>query len=364
MTHAYTPQSHRLLFRGSLSVTDSRLLLEGLSFTLPIDNTRSPSVNLLQNPLALALESMRGRTLALCGTSRVDAVHLDKTAEVDIDIHPSAFITRLYFENLLCSAPITSPLSQTDIGIRVTLGDPDSQDASDILIYGQLPEADHFTRSSSASPNKLPTLELRAARILVVPAVLQPRPPRPDDPSPRFPPVLVYTKKRRAEESPSTKLKRRKDEAVLQNARDVMTRMPSADVIGGTNRPKLFSRAKTVQDDVFKVPSLPDLKGKDKVSDISKELEKANKTVVKRAASDCLAKYGIHKVDAEFKEIWGFIYRGTEFALRAHMQSRAIESRTAEKFAKVHAEMYIKGTISISSVGEVVVSGKDVVEVA
>jgi hypothetical protein len=37
--------------------------------------------------------------------------------------------------------------------------------------------------------------------------------------------------------------------------------------------------------------------------------------VVKRAASDCLAKYGIHKADAEFKEIWGFIYRGTEFAL-------------------------------------------------
>ncbi len=28
------------------------------------------------------------------------------------------------------------------------------------------------------------------------------------------------------------------------------------------------------------------------------------------------------------------------------MQSRAIESRTAEKFAKVHAEMYVKGTIS------------------
>lgn len=37
--------------------------------------------------------------------------------------------------------------------------------------------------------------------------------------------------------------------------------------------------------------------------------------MVKRAASDCLAKYGIHKADAEFKEIWGFIYRGTEFAL-------------------------------------------------
>ena len=84
--------------------------------------------------------------------------------------------------------------------------------------------------------------------------------------------------------------------------------------------------------------------------------------MVKRAASDCLAKYGIHKADAEFKEIWGFVYRGTEFALvrliqhlrklwlrpilqRAQMQSRAIDSRSAEKFAKVHAEMYVKGTV-------------------
>ena len=42
---------------------------------------------------------------------------------VDRDIHPSAFISRLYFENHLCSAPITSPRGHTDIGIRVTLGD-------------------------------------------------------------------------------------------------------------------------------------------------------------------------------------------------------------------------------------------------
>jgi hypothetical protein len=89
----------------------------------------------------------------------------------------------------------------------------------------------------------------------------------------------VCTKKRRAEESPSTRLKRRKEEAVLQKARDVMTRMPSADVIGSANRPKVLSRAKTVQEDVFKVPPLPDLKGKDKALDIAKELEKANKAV-------------------------------------------------------------------------------------
>ncbi|KAI0002280.1 hypothetical protein BJV74DRAFT_818321 [Russula compacta] len=333
---------------GSLSVPDSRLLLEGLSFTLPIDNTRSPSVHLLQNPLALALESMRGRTLALFGTGRVDSVHLDRTAEVDVDVHRSAFISRLYLENQLCSIPITSPHGHTDIGIRVKLGDFNCQDVSDILIYGQLLEPDHSSPSSSTSPDTLPILQLRAARILTVPPSQQPRPPRPDDPVPRFPPALMCTKRRRAEESPSTRLKRRKEEAVLRNARDVMTRMPSADVIGN---PKMLSQAKNSQDDVFKVPSPPDMKGKGKGLDIAKELEKANKAVVKRAASDCLAKHGIHKVDTNFKEIWGFVYRGTEFALRTQMQSRAIESRAAEKFAKVHAEMYVRGTIPGGSNG-------------
>ncbi|KAH9965441.1 hypothetical protein BC827DRAFT_1184678 [Russula dissimulans] len=350
-SYVYKPPGHRLLFRGSLSVPHSRLLLEGLSFTVPIDKTRSPSVHLLQNPLALTLESMRGRTLALSGTTRVDSVHLDRLAEVDVDVHPSAFISRLYFENQLCSVPITSPHGHTDIGIRVTLGDPDCQDASDILIYGQLSDIDLSSLSSETSLDTLSILQLRAARILSAPPSQQSRAPRPDDPVPRFPPIRTSTKRCRVEESPSTRLKRRKEEAVLLNARDVMTRLPSTDVIRNANRPRVLLQMKSMQDEVFKVPPVPDLKGKCKAPDIAKELEKANKAVVKRAASDCLAKYGIHKVDADFKEIWGFVYRGTEFALRTQMQTRAIESRAAEKFAKVHAEMYVKGTIPGGSSG-------------
>jgi hypothetical protein len=92
-SHVYA-QSHRLLFRGSLSIPDSRLLLDGLSFTIPIDNTRSPGINLLKNPLALALESMRGRTLALSGISRVDSVQLDRTAEVDVSVDLSYWCWR------------------------------------------------------------------------------------------------------------------------------------------------------------------------------------------------------------------------------------------------------------------------------
>lgn len=88
-SYVHAPPSHRLLFRGSLSIPDSRLLLEGLSFTIPIDNTRSPGINLLKNSLALALESMRGLTLALSGISRVDSVQLDSTAEVDVWVYLS-----------------------------------------------------------------------------------------------------------------------------------------------------------------------------------------------------------------------------------------------------------------------------------
>lgn len=89
----------------------------------------------------------------------------------------------------------------------------------------------------------------------------------------------MSTKRRRVEESPSTRLKRRKDEAVLQNARNVMTCMPSAGVIRNANRPQMLSQAETFQDDVFKVPPPPVLKGKGKALDIAKELEKANKAV-------------------------------------------------------------------------------------
>ena len=67
--------TYRLLYRGAMSLPDSTILLDGLTFALRID--ASSSVNaaaaasdmLLQNPLALALESMRGRpSLRFMGT--------------------------------------------------------------------------------------------------------------------------------------------------------------------------------------------------------------------------------------------------------------------------------------------------------
>ena len=62
------PATARLLYRGSLSIPDSEILLDGLTLTinLPADDARS-NTRLLENPTALALESMRGRSLRYIG---------------------------------------------------------------------------------------------------------------------------------------------------------------------------------------------------------------------------------------------------------------------------------------------------------
>ena len=90
-----TATAHRLLYRGALELPDSYMVLDGLSFTLALDSvppvagdqgnlnvTSTPSgkskLDLLENPLALALESMRGRpTLQFLGTTKIADVHVD-----------------------------------------------------------------------------------------------------------------------------------------------------------------------------------------------------------------------------------------------------------------------------------------------
>lgn len=87
----------RLLYRGALSLPDSLLLLDGLTFTAYLEsstlagNSASKSkldMNLLQNPLALALESMRGRpSLRLVGTIKLKDVYLDETGGVEMCVY-------------------------------------------------------------------------------------------------------------------------------------------------------------------------------------------------------------------------------------------------------------------------------------
>jgi hypothetical protein len=80
--------SHRLLYRGALALPDSRLTLDGIMFSIPIAQAATPgrsftpskagsSAALLDNPLALTLESMRGRpTLRFVGSVKLADVHL------------------------------------------------------------------------------------------------------------------------------------------------------------------------------------------------------------------------------------------------------------------------------------------------
>lgn len=78
LTQINSPKSsHRLLYRGALSLPDSHLLLDGLTFTGNGSGSGSGK-SLLENPLALALESMRGRpTLRFMGTRKVSGAEVE-----------------------------------------------------------------------------------------------------------------------------------------------------------------------------------------------------------------------------------------------------------------------------------------------
>ena len=91
-------QYHRLLYRGSLSLPDSDLVLEGIILTAHLQPTSSAS--LLESPLALALESMRGRPSSrLVSIVNVSDVHYECTG----DIHPRSVLARSFFENVFCA---------------------------------------------------------------------------------------------------------------------------------------------------------------------------------------------------------------------------------------------------------------------
>lgn len=80
--------NHRLLYRGALALPDSHLLLDGLSF---VAETTGSAETLLENQLALALESMRGRpALHLLGTENLTDVWLDATNDI------SVYVTRFH----------------------------------------------------------------------------------------------------------------------------------------------------------------------------------------------------------------------------------------------------------------------------
>ncbi|KAH9944612.1 hypothetical protein B0H21DRAFT_892479 [Amylocystis lapponica] len=310
--------THRLLYRGALSLPDSHLLLDGLSFSAKL--APDSSADLLNNPLALALESMRGRpSLHFLGTTPLADIWIDAPGAVSVDVHPHAVLSRIYFESTLCLAPIAPADGRTAHGVRVSLSDSNDPGTTDILIYGQ--------RVPSAAPL---TLCLLAARILPVPPPA--RAPRPDDPTPRHPP----SKRKRSPSVPEPREGAKRSraaaggakgkgraaedaEAAVRRAREVMLRMPQAKTkAAGAGR----------SGDVFK-----DAGGG--------EMERANKAAVKRAAVRCLAGRGVGKAHAEFNELFQFLYRGTSFALRNTMGAEPVDICAVDTLLDAHAKMYI-----------------------
>ncbi|KAH7906631.1 hypothetical protein BJ138DRAFT_1129774 [Hygrophoropsis aurantiaca] len=349
--------SYRLLYRGAISLPDSDLLLDGLTFTAKLDST-----DLLHNQLALALESMRGRpSLRFKGTANVKDVWLDTSGEVCMDIHPFATLSRVYFENMIC-------LAQT--GVRVALGDTDGPETTDILIYGE-PSTELLPSTSTAPP-----IVIRVARITTAP-----RPPRPDDPTPRRPPAHLRLSSKHKPVTESTKrplesfeslgaskrIRKAKDaeeDEVVKRAREVMTRLPKPGSQGTVFKipalPRSKSQSKISNEDVFgaiepgkgkNTTSVDKGKGKGReinalptVPDSTSEFnatEEQNKTVVKKTAVKYLAAAGIDRSHPEFKDIFGFVYRGAAFALRAKIKSSQLCRTGVDTLVETHVKLYV-----------------------
>ncbi|KAG8802922.1 hypothetical protein FRC18_007425, partial [Serendipita sp. 400] len=173
--------SYRLLYRGSLALPDSEMILDGIAFVMQIA-FKSP-MSLISSPIPLGLESMRGRPLRLISTMNIQDVSIECFGDVSMYIHPEAFLTRSFFERTLCLSQ--TPLMQdhnhmrTSVAIRIGFGDGQGPDDSDILVFGQLP--------TSEVPDQPVALQLLAGRIAPPPTPSSPtrRVARPDDPLPR-----------------------------------------------------------------------------------------------------------------------------------------------------------------------------------
>ncbi|KAG1726963.1 uncharacterized protein EDB91DRAFT_1316386 [Suillus paluster] len=305
----------RLLNRGSLSLLDSYLLLDGLAFSANLLDNK----DLLHNPLALALESMR-----------------DSSDDVCMDIHPSATLSRIYFENILCLSRL-SPEGRTEIGVHIALGDTDGPATIEMLIFGE---------THSLSTSTTPSLTIRVARI--TPAT---RGPCPDDPAPRKPPLHLLTSKWTIGElAANTRIKvdaangKGEGSEVVRRAKEVMLHLPNSKLRGrGEDRQgnrwyiqSARSPAKktshVADGDVFGPVS--DSKGKtravdEEISDIEQEnkyclsfprpthlcTQHCTPQIIKKFTVRRLDAVGVSKAHLEFKDIFGFVYRGTAFAL-------------------------------------------------
>ncbi|KAG6873141.1 hypothetical protein C0995_002515 [Termitomyces sp. Mi166 len=353
--------SYRLLYRGALSLPDSHLLLDGLTFVARLD-TPSKSNHLLQNQLALALESMRGRpSLRLIGVVKLhddENLWLDESGGIEMDIHSRAALTRIYFENVFCLTPFAStstsvPPNTSDIGIKVALGDSDGPETTHMVIYARSNQDDS-------------SLNLIVARLTTRPPPTKslPRLPRPDDPTPRKPPPLYVANggikgtrpglKRVPSIASARELKRVATITIAGPKHKKVAGVDGAVMADLGSGVRLGDGKNTSKDSgLFKVPEVPlksTAKGKGKQVEgdkdvfgtvssskpVSKgkrkrdadrdqevgEMERTNKDTIKRYTLDHLYKRKdpttsarFDKSHPEFKELFSYISRGVVFAL-------------------------------------------------
>lgn len=175
--------------------------------------------------------------------------------------------------------------------MRIALGDPPSPGTSststagttEVIIFGR-PQPSFPFPASLSTP-----LRLVVARLAHGPppsASPAGRAPRPDDPTPRKPPLLYFGAKRSSEDRAGDAPKCRKtdtnadgkakkgkeDEEVLKRAREVMLGRPTH--LGAGVRAKSTSALMNLESDtVFKVPAVPlDRKGKRKAEQDSTDV--------------------------------------------------------------------------------------------
>ncbi|EIW80507.1 hypothetical protein CONPUDRAFT_166014 [Coniophora puteana RWD-64-598 SS2] len=386
--------TYRLLYRGSISLPDSYLLLDGLTFAARLGHGKlgapgsgSGAMDLLENPLALALESMRGRpSLRFKGTVRLTDVWMDNVGDVCMDIHHLATLSKVYFENILGLSRITPLTQRTEVGVRVALGDTDGLETTEIIIYGAV--ADHFSPLLPlASTSHSPPLEIRVGRVTHVPPTRTNtlRPPRPDDPTPRKPPIATRPRisaslgggagKHLTFDARGGKGAKAEEEDIVRRAREVMLHMPKSlparGKAGSFKVPALPVKVKgkgkeraddfeDVQMDVFGAVETSNVtmesssrKGKGKVGEgphvvntengdaSSAKVEQQNRSIIKKITVRALADIGISTNDADFKELYGYIYRGTAFALRDDMGASLLSQRAVEALVEAHAKLYV-----------------------
>ncbi|KAK0473592.1 hypothetical protein IW261DRAFT_1342410 [Armillaria novae-zelandiae] len=286
-----TRASSRLVYRGSLALPDSHVTLDGIAFSAML----TAQTTLLQNPLALALESLRGIAIRFVAVINLADIYYDAkaTPSIVLDIHPHAIVSTVYFQNIFCLRPEHTH----SIGVQVALGDTD---ATNIVIY-----------ASSVGDN---VLRLLAARITPPPVAL----PRPDDPTPRKPPPLLHAK-----------------------GRDLFLPKPQFKVPAV---PAKTLKRKSSQVDSEVGPTI-ERRNKDvRVSVLVAFLFVSNiRQTVKGIVVRSIPTHFLPKSHPDYKEVFNWIYRGVCFAVRTDIKLKPVNEENASRLARVHVGMYVQG---------------------